>query len=315
MSSCGVLSVVFKTPKCTSHLGIGLASPKTPIVELTYQEPKFVALGEKTAELLSVKVVSETIQSLRDDAETSEWVRQGLDLHNKHRAVECLFCERPLPSQRLSALEQHFNDAYRQFINSLDGAKTEISGFSESLSALEVPNGAQFYEHLVEEFESIRSGLEHYREQANTYLNSIAEALTNKKEQPFDSIPIVNGRVPLPDGSVLRRLNEIIQKHNQECESHSDGVREARQRLESGLVAEGVEEFRTLGASVEANETTIATTAAQLTELRNEISGLELEITEHRRPAEELNDDFHNYVGHKELQLNQSQGEKCRDMG
>ena len=56
-------------------------------------------------------------------------------------------------------------------------------------------------------------------------------------------------------------------------------------------------------------------TAAQLTELRNEISGLELEITEHRRPAEELNDDFHNYVGHKELQLNQSQGEKCRDMG
>ncbi len=64
-----------------------------------------------------------------------------------------------------------------------------------------------------------------------------------------------------------------------------------------------MEEFGTLCASVEAHEATIATTAAQVTVLRAEISGMEVEITEHRRPAEELNDDFHKYVGHKELQL------------
>ena len=69
------------------------------------------------------------------------------------------------------------------------------------------------------------------------------------------------------------------------------------------MVAEGLEEFETLCASAKTHEATIATTAAQLPTLRAKISSLEVEITEHRRPAEELNDDFHKYVGHEELQL------------
>ena len=280
-----------------------LASPKPPIEELTCQEPDFVSLSEKTAELLSSAVVSETIQSLKDDAETSEWVRQGLDLHKKHNAVECLFCEQSLPGHRLAALEQHFNAAYQRFIKSLEESTTEIEWAAKSLSTIETPSSAQFYDHLVEEYEPIRSELEHYRGQATTYWNSLAEALTNKKEQPFDPISMSNGSVPLPDGSVLSRLNGVVQKHNQACENHTTSAMEARQRLESGLVAEGLEEFETLCASAKTHEATIATTAAQLPTLRAKISSLEVEITEHRRPAEELNDDFHKYVGHEELQL------------
>ena len=87
------------------------ASPKPTIEELTYREPDFDSLRSKTTDVLSETVVSEIIQSLRDDAKTSGWVRQGLDLHKTQGSTECLFCDQALPEQRLSALERHFSTA------------------------------------------------------------------------------------------------------------------------------------------------------------------------------------------------------------
>ena len=37
--------------------------------------------------------------------------------------------------------------------------------------------------------------------------------------------------------------------------------------------------------------------------LDSEVAGLEREIVEHRRPAEELNQDLWSYLGHRELRL------------
>ena len=279
------------------------AFPKPVIAEIAYQGPDFVLLKEKAAELLSTTVVSETIQSLRDNVETSEWVRQGLDLHKKQNAAECLFCEQSLPGQRISALERHFNAAYEKLINSLDESTVEIDHISESLSALNIPQGAQFHEHLAEAYEAIRLEIEYYRSQANAYMDSLATALSNKKERPFNSISMDTGGLSLPDSNALGRLNEVIRKHNQACENHTTDMVAARQKLESGLVAEKLAEFVRVSASIEAHQITIATITLQVTDLRAEVLGLEIEITEHRGPAEELNDDLHKYVGHKELQL------------
>ena len=148
-----------------------------------------------------------------------------------------------------------------------------------------------------------RSEFDNYRGQANEYLDSLAMGLSRKRERPLDSVSMDTVGPSPPNGSGIGQLNELIQRHNLACENHNDNAVEARQRLESGSVAEALGEFETLRASGEALEATTATTAAQVAALRAEISGLEVEITEHRRPAEELNDDFHGYVGHKELQL------------
>ena len=279
------------------------ASPKLTIKELTYSEPGFVSLKDKTAGLLSTTVVSETIQSLRDDAETSGWVRQGLALHIRQDAEECLFCEQTLPAQRLSTLERHFNTAYRKLMSSLDESAAEISQASKSLSSLEVPNEAQFYEHFVEEYANIGSDLELYRTKAATYLNALEKAVFNKKERPFDSIPMDNFMIPVPDSTVLACLNRIIQRHNEVCDNHTTSAAEARIKLELGLVAEVLQEFRELRADVETHTATTAKAADEVNVLRTQISGLEAAMTEHRGAAVELNDDLHNYVGHKELQL------------
>ena len=279
------------------------ASPKPKIEELTYREPNFDSLRSKTADVLSETVVSEIIQSLRDDAETSRWVRQGLDLHKKQGSTECLFCDQALPGQRLSALERHFSTAYESLMNSLDELSAGINHVLASVSKLDAPQGVQFYEHLVTEYEAISIDIELYRTKADTYLNSLANAVSNKKELPFESMPMDTVMKEAPDSTVLGRLNGIIQKHNKVCENHTASATDARKQLECGAIAEGLDEFRWMSASVEVHDASIASIKSQARDLRAEISGLEVDITEYWGPAEELNDDLHKYVGHKELQL------------
>ena len=279
------------------------ASPKPTIEELTYSEPNFDSLRSKTADVLSETVVSEIIQSLRDDVEVSRWVRQGLDLHKKQGGTECLFCNQALPGQRLSALERHFSTAYETLMDSLEDLSAQISHASAFVSNIDAPKEVQFYEHLAKENEAISADLELYRTSADAYLNSLAKAVSNKKERPFESIPMDTVVKEAPDSTVLGRLNGIIQKHNEVCENHTANATDARQQLEIGAIAEGLDEFRRMSASVEVLNASIASLESHARDLRAEISGLEVEITEHRGPAEELNDDLHKYVGHKELQL------------
>lgn len=278
-------------------------APKHSISEFVYQEPDFDGFGKQAANLLSTTVVSETIQSLRIDVEATEWVQQGYSLHKKRCAAECLFCNQPLLGQRLSDLERHFNVAYEDFINELEIGKAEIGLALESLSDLKVPHKAEFYQQLIWEFEPISSELSLYCNQAENYLNFLVEELSQKKDRAFESIPLKNGGFALPNGQVLDHLKGIILKHNQMCREHSHNSKEAREKLESNLVSKELQEFQNLRASVDEHLANVETKTAKAKKIGTEISNLEDDITEHGKPAEELNKDFREYMGHAELQL------------
>ena len=188
-------------------------------------------------------------------------------------------------------------------MSSLDELSADIDHTSTSVSKSDSPQGVQFYEHLVKEYGAISIDLELYRTKADIYLNSLARAVSNKKERPFESIPMDNVMKETPDSAVLGRLNGIIQKHNKVCENHAANAIDARKQLECGVIVEGLDPFRKMSASVKVHDTSIASIESRAKDLRTKISGLEVEITEHGGPAEELNDDLHKYVGHRELQL------------
>ena len=279
------------------------ASPKSAVEELPKQNHDFHSLRERTATLLLHSVVSETIQSLSDDPEIGTWVLTGLELHKERGASECLYCGQPIPHQRLSALERHFNAEYQRFIESLNGLAGEVGQASESWLSLNVPHRTQFYEHLDEEYEVIQPAFEEYRTQTSDFLNTLMKALADKKESPFSPIALDDYGPQVPASDATERLNQLIRKHNDASKSHAESTLNARQRLEMGLVSEKLGEFLALTNEVKALESSITNKNSEAQVLRAEISKLEAEITEHRAPAEELNIDLHKYIGHKELQL------------
>ena len=279
------------------------ANQEDSIDEQVYREPDFVALKDKVASLLSATVISKIIPSLRDDTSTSKWVHRGLELHKNQNIADCLFCGQSLPEQRIAELEQHFNVAYNNVIDSLDKLAKEIKHSSESVSALKIPDSAKFYRHLAEEYGAIRSELERYCDQACAYLRCLTDQVLNKKKHVFEHVSMDTNRLQLPDNNVLDRLKNIIAKHNQSCKEHAASVTKARNMLAHEYVTETLDEFERLQTSVEECNAEIKPLEDRLNDLSAKISNLETKITHHGKPAEDLNDDLHQYLGHKELQL------------
>ena len=276
---------------------------KPPVEGLDYKEPDFVALRTDVFDLLSTSVVAKTIQSLSQDIQISDWVRQGLELHRERGATECLFCEQPLSAERMLDLEQHFNDAYQDLADALDELGERIDDASKALTTFVPPNAALFNERFADGHEAITKRLAKYRTQVTEYLSSLADAVSNKRGNPFSCISLPIDNFPIPDNRPIGDLNRIIQDHNAECANHTEVTGKARKRLEEVTVAEYLDEFQELQDTVSSHESDIQKYSSQVQQLIDAMSKLEAEITEHRAPAQELNDDLRKYMGHGELQL------------
>ena len=281
-------------------LALHRAVTKPEIQEPLYPRPDLVVLREKAATLLARTVVSETIQSLRDDSKRAEWVRRGLDLQTER---ECPFCEQQVPELRQSDLEHHFSAEYEHLMESLDGLATKINNTTDSyLPKLAAPDSAKIHEHLSDAYEEAKAALGSYHDQVKGYLDSLVGAVRRKRDQPFDKVPMDSVPLP-PDGRPAEDLIGIIRQHNNTCMHRARGAAEAGEWLERRYVAESLDEFRQLRDAVAEARATAAESEKRVAALDAEVSKLEREVSEHGRSADAFNADLSAYLGHGELRL------------
>lgn len=278
------------------------ATPKQKLPEVSYKLPSLQELAESVSEILKTTVVSAAIKALRDDPSLSEWTRQGLRLHKEREAEVCLFCQQPLPADRLAALEAHFSTEYENFLRKVDQRITELKTAQESASRLNLPKPVEFYEDLTDEYSAAEGDLRDTLQVVQGFLGELIRALKEKKAKPFDCLSLP-ADVPVVDPAVIDRLNAVIRKHNQACDDFSSRVSNARKRLARDMIAERLDEFVRLRDAVDRTGKELAAAEGELQRLTEEIKRLKREIVEHRQPAEELNEELRKYLGHDELCL------------
>lgn len=278
------------------------ASPKSKVQPTSYQLPALDALHAAVSELLSTTVVSSAIASLKDDAPLSAWVHQGLKLHRGRDTETCLFCQQTLPSDRLAMLEAHFSTEYEQVVRQLDDRIADIHTQARALDTLALPNRAELYDDLGDEYAAAQTAVHALSRCVKGFLACLAERLEHKKSRAFEQLPL-HVAVPEIDAAAIDRLNKVIAKHNQACDEFQARIADARKRLEADSVAGDLDEFVRLRDSAHAAARAVTQAETQITQLTQEIARLEREIVEHRRPAEELNEDLRKYLGHDELCL------------
>lgn len=282
----------------TQHRG----TPKPKVQSLTYQLPALQPLTDVVSQLLATTVVTSAIQSLKDDPALSEWTHQGLGLHNERKVKECLFCEQPLPSGRVAALEAHFSAEYGQFMQMLDAQMVQLQAASNEAAGLVPPKQAELYDDLAAQYQAAETVLRNALGTTRQFLDSLIEAMTKKRGQPFECVAL-DITVPTVDGKAVDCLNEIIGKHNQVCGDFQSRVSAAKKRLEADSVAGHIQDYANLRDPVGALKVAVQAAVDEVGHLKNEIADLEREIVEHSRPAQELNEDLRNYLGHDELRL------------
>ena len=278
------------------------ATPKQKVSEIKYTLPDFDAIISDLSVHFSTAVVSDTIEALKANSALSDWTKQGLELHCKLAAEQCLFCEQPLPKDRLSALENHFNTQYVTFIERLTQSIVQMKSLHDELDMLHLPDQATLYEELAEDYQTAKSKLEKALKRIQTFLRDVEQALKNKKSRAFERVS-PKLKVPTIDRKIVSNLNKVIHTHNRKTEHFQSDISSSRDRLADGMVVEKLEEFERLRSKIEKTTNNRQTEENKLNELNEKIEKLERKIVEHRRPAEELNEDLQKYLGHKEIHL------------
>jgi len=276
--------------------------PKEKVSEVVYTFPDFSEIIKKLSDLLEATVVSETIKTLKDDPVLNEWIRQGLQLHRERNVECCLFCEQPMPKNRLAALEAHFSTQYEQFMQRLEQAIKELQQMSNVASELQLPKKAELYEDLWKDFQAAETGLSEALDATRRFFDPAVKALMEKKNRAFEHVKL-EFQAPLVDANAVEKLNAVVRKHNQACDGFQSRVNSARERLALDMIAEALPEFVKLWEAIEQAKKGVEAAELDVQHLNNEIEHLEKEIIEHRQPADELNKELRQYLGHDELRL------------
>jgi len=276
--------------------------PKAKVPEVAYTLPNFRKIIDDLSQLLTTTVVSSAIEALKRDPALAEWTRQGLRLHRDRKAERCLFCEQPLPKERLAALEAHFSVQYEQFIQRLDRSINDLQELSKAAAELRLPNKAELYDDLVAEYRAAEEGLRQALNAVQGFLDAAIPVLEEKKGRAFERVEL-KLNAPSLDPDAVEKLNAVIRKHNQACDEFENRVQEAREKLAKGMIAEVLDTFVSYQDALRQAEGEVVAAQEEVQRLNDQIVRLEREITEHHRPAEELNEDLRKYLGHDELRL------------
>lgn len=276
--------------------------PKRKVTQLHYTLPDLGAIKGCVSTILASSVVSSAIQRLKDDPELAEWTRKGLAMHRSRAAEQCLFCEQSLTDDRLAVLEEHFSTQYDQFINRIDQKITQLEALSQESTNIQPPARAELYDDLAPEYEASADELARMSKEVQNFLDAAVQELKNKRLRVFEKIEL---DLPLPpvDGGAIERLNSVIGKHNQACDNFDTRSADARKRLADDMIAAVLEEFACRKNAARKATENVQNTNQQVQDFDSEITKLERDIIEHRKPAEELNEDLHRYLGHHELAL------------
>jgi wobble nucleotide-excising tRNase len=314
-----------------AHLATKDGKALERVVEPKIQFPDVVGLTSRTKEMLRRSVVSAVLSDLVDNPSVASWVNTGLGLHRgQHLTTNCRFCDQPLPECRIQQLEAHFNNEFKHFVSDVDSLVAEIQEAREFPKVLRVPPKEALYANLRPAYQKAMGTLTQQAGTVPMALDVLLRALKSKRDEPFKVLDlahfITNATAEgSPAGGIevffqiviagisavgaaigktaFDQLTEIIRQHNQHTDTFDDEVKKARSALAQHEVLRALPEWQKKSNAVtEARDQANAAREAA-GKLKTQIVELELEVRQHRRPAEELNQEVAAYLGRDELRF------------
>ncbi|CAN7257392.1 AAA family ATPase [Variovorax sp. LjRoot130] len=173
---------------------------------------KLDQLHGKTGGLLSQQpAFSNVIEYLKNNPDVSNWVEQGLPLH-EHKA-NCEFCGSAMPPGRLDQLRAHFSKdmaTQKEALQDLLGTVQASRIAHQSLRPVDFFN--RFRKQVADVYERLPPQLKAY----NAELDKIAIALQRKIQSAFDTpeAPILDATVELSLRDSVAALDDLIKQHN-----------------------------------------------------------------------------------------------------
>lgn len=293
--------------------------------------PDVAALAKRTQAMLERSVVSNVIGELMENPRVAAWVNTGLDLHTgEQTASKCKFCDQPLPELRLKQLEAHFNDEFKQFQAELDSLIREITAARDYAETFLLPPKEALYLHLRGEYEKAIGTLNQQTATVQMSLDVLVRALKVKRDEPFRRLelaPFITSEAPSSEPTskvesffrlvfaglalwgatsgktAFEQVVDLIENHNQHTDRFDAEVQKARKSLANNEVLRAFPDWQQKTKAVSDAHDKAVAAREHAGKIQTEITDLELQVKQHRRPAEELNEEIAAYLGRDELRF------------
>ncbi len=256
-------------------------------------------------QLLSKKVISETLERLKNDQDLNIWVKQGYDLHKKKEETEkCLFCQKPLYDGFLDSLSKHFSKDYE---NLQSNTKTFISKL-EILKKDEITKkNSELYFYLQSDYQRQAKNLNDLIETLNKWIDETIKKLQEKFKNPLSVVdsPDKPENFKNTYDEIIKELNKIIQQHNGKADNHDEEVKSTKQKLELHLIAVAIEEqnYKKIKQDLEDSIEAEKKAREKLGTNNEKIEVLERKTSDIAEALQKINQHLKEFFGREEIQI------------
>ncbi len=268
----------------------------------------YAVLGQ----LLSRKVISETLERLKDDQDLNNWVKQGFDLHKKKEEKEkCLFCQKPLDDGFLDSLSKHFSKDYEKLQSNIEILISKLDNLKKEKFSAE---NKELYTDLQNDYKEQINDLNDLIDELNKWI----DAATNKLQDKFDNPLSIIDLPEKPEGfrsiynEIIEKLNTIIQQHNERVDNHGEGVRTAKEKVELHLIAVTIDkqDYKKIKRNLQ-DSTQVEKAAKKELDINNqEIKKLEQKTSNIGEAIQKINKHLEEFFGRKEIQIELDDNER-----
>lgn len=266
---------------------------------------EFQKVFEIVEKLLGKKVVSETLDRLKNDQNLNIWVKQGFDLHKtKDEKEKCLFCQKPLDNYFLNSLSKHFSKDYEDLQKAIVQLKGEILKIKRTVIAFK---NDDLSPDLKEEYTAKAKELNEVIEKINVWTDEVISKLSEKYNNPL--IVITNPEKPknflILYNEAITKLNKIIADHNEKVKNHVAEVASARKNLElhSIAIALSTQDYIKFNSDLKDAEVKEKEALETVNKNNSEISELEKKTSNIGKAIKEINKHLKEFFGREEIKL------------
>jgi wobble nucleotide-excising tRNase len=261
--------------------------------------------------------VQKIIEKLKQDYRLSQWVKEGLELHKNENT--CQFCGNKLTAERLEELNKHFSKEFDAFISVIDQKIKELDTLFDSINNYNLPDKARLYSEFKDKYESLCSSFNKKRELYKATIEQMKNLLKNKKEKPFDTMPIeplenINIEVESEIKNVMEEIIEILKKHNAKVKEYDNERNKAIEKLKLHYVAEFLKDsdYFIKVNDIERLKNEIDNLDENVKEIENQILGIEKKIKKSTIGAEKLNEYLKTFFGDDRLKIIKTENDKYK---
>ena len=279
------------------------------LAALEFTFPTFIqpTVKEYICNILIQTPVNNTIEALKEDAAVSNWVEQGLALHDTKGRSVCFFCGNGISDMRLEELRNHFNRSYRELSDKIDKAIELLYNKCRQFETVQrsFPNRGLLYQEFQEQYQQLVAEATSLCDHYMAVIANIIAVLKKKKTDMINETLTAEFTELVSqllfDYSVFDRIAKIVAEHNKKTQEFQKSIQCAQKSIELHLISSYADEVIAMEKKIEDKEQDLKKQESLLQDLRKRITILEKDVRNSQIPADEINRDIEFIMGRSEL--------------